>query len=175
MYEFADDFDMVRGAHQITFGLDYLHQSDACLQHAVFQRAVLVRRQRARVCHSRTSCGRDASGKSSRVPTSTSTSATSVVATYVQDAWKASSKLTINYGLRWEPYSPSNDDNQRVDLRPGALRAEPPAAKVYVNAPAGLIFPGDDGYPGHASSNGNMKSSVRVSASSTIRAARDAR
>ena len=27
---------------------------------------------------------------------------------------------------------------------------------VYVNAPAGLYFPGDEGFPGHASSKGNM-------------------
>ena len=70
---------------------------------------------------------------------------------------EASSKLTVNYGLRWEPYFPlSNDDNQVLIFDPARF-AKNLRSKVYSNAPAGLIFPGDTGYPGHAASNGNMK------------------
>jgi len=78
-------------------------------------------------------------------------------ATYVQDAWKASPKLTLNYGLRWEPYFPLTNDDDHVLIFDPARFAANQRSTVYVNAPAGLIFPGDDGYPGHAASEGNVR------------------
>jgi outer membrane receptor protein involved in Fe transport len=66
---------------------------------------------------------------------------------YAQDAWRATSRVTINAGLRWEPYVGQNVlngsvynfnlDNYRKNVR----------TKVYANAPAGLIYPGDEGFP----------------------------
>jgi hypothetical protein len=72
----------------------------------------------------------------------------------VQDAWKASSKLTLNYGIRWEPYFPLTNDDDHVLIFDPARFAANQRSTVYVNAPAGLIFPGDAGYPGHAASKG---------------------
>ncbi len=34
---------------------------------------------------------------------------------YVQDSWKATRRLTINLGLRWEYYSPQHNRNQALD------------------------------------------------------------
>ena len=65
---------------------------------------------------------------------------------YVQDNWKATSRLTVNYGLRWEPYlSPYNNrgENEHFDLD---LFKQNVHSKVFVNAPAGLVFPGDPQY-----------------------------
>ena len=66
---------------------------------------------------------------------------------YSQDTWRMSSRVTVNGGLRWEPYFGQNVlngaisnfsmDNFRRDVR----------SSVFVNAPAGLIYPGDAGYP----------------------------
>ena len=58
--------------------------------------------------------------------------------------------LTLNVGLRWEPFLPientygwvSHFDQSRFDQD---LRST-----VYPQAPAGLMFPGDEGYPGDA-------------------------
>lgn len=33
---------------------------------------------------------------------------------YVQDEWKVSPKLTLNYGVRWEPNAPAGESNNRV-------------------------------------------------------------
>jgi hypothetical protein len=65
---------------------------------------------------------------------------------YVQDSWKIHPQLTLNYGLRWEPYlSPYNNrgENEHFDLD---LFKQGVHSKVFANAPAGLIFPGDPQY-----------------------------
>jgi hypothetical protein len=66
---------------------------------------------------------------------------------YAQDTWKASRKLTVNYGVRWEPYlGQYNKWGQIHDVVPG-LFAAGYHSPVYTNAPAGVIFPGDPNYP----------------------------
>ncbi len=65
---------------------------------------------------------------------------------YAQDVWKVHPRLTLNYGVRWEPYlSPYNNrgENEHFDLD---LFKQGVHSKVFVNAPAGLVFPGDPQY-----------------------------
>ena len=65
---------------------------------------------------------------------------------YAQDSWKLNSRLTLNYGVRWEPYTaPSSKDNQLSHFDP-TLFAQNVHSTVYPNAPAGLIFVGDTQY-----------------------------
>ncbi len=67
--------------------------------------------------------------------------------TYLQDTWRATSRVTINAGLRWEPYFGANVLNGAVynfsldNFRKGTKTT------VFKNAPAGLIYPGDAGFP----------------------------
>ena len=65
---------------------------------------------------------------------------------YAQDSWKITPRLTLNYGIRWEPYtSIYNAYGQIVNFSP-ALFAAGVKSTVYTNAPAGLNFPGDSSY-----------------------------
>jgi len=65
------------------------------------------------------------------------------LAVYGQDAWKVTPRLTFNYGLRWEPYtSPYSKYGAFAHFEP-ELFDQGKRSQVFVNAPPGLIFPGD--------------------------------
>ena len=68
------------------------------------------------------------------------------IAVYAQDNWRVTRRLTVNYGLRWEPYTaPYSKYGQFSHFDPG-LFAQDFHSSVFVNAPAGLAFPGDSQY-----------------------------
>jgi hypothetical protein len=66
---------------------------------------------------------------------------------YAQDAWRMSGRITVNAGLRWEPYLGQNVTNGSVyNFSRDNFRNNVKTSQ-YVNAPAGLIYPGDPGFP----------------------------
>ncbi len=63
---------------------------------------------------------------------------------FIQDDWKATPRLTISAGLRWDPWIPSKDSLGRVAcFEPGA-----PESVRYPNAPPDLIYGGSNHDPG---------------------------
>jgi hypothetical protein len=66
---------------------------------------------------------------------------------YAQDAWRATDRLTLNLGLRWEPMLPQQLRNGAIynfslDRFRRGLKST-----VFPNAPAGFTYPGDSGFP----------------------------
>jgi hypothetical protein len=56
---------------------------------------------------------------------------------YIQDNWRATQRLTVNAGLRWDPYLPPYDhDGRVVCFQPGIQSIR------YPNAPLGLTYGG---------------------------------
>ncbi|MGB2665939.1 MAG: carboxypeptidase regulatory-like domain-containing protein [Candidatus Acidiferrum sp.] len=61
---------------------------------------------------------------------------------YAQDTWKVTSRLTVNYGLRYEVPSPYTEIHNYQSLWiPGRQSV------VFPSAPEGLLYPGDPGVP----------------------------
>lgn len=61
---------------------------------------------------------------------------------FIQDTYKLTKRLTLNYGVRYEPYFFWIDRHNRIDtVSPGVQ------SKVVPDAPPGILFPNDPGIP----------------------------
>ncbi len=61
---------------------------------------------------------------------------------YAQDSWRATPRLTVNYGLRYEIMTPWYDTQNKLEtVIPGEQ------SKTFPTAPTGLVVPGDPGVP----------------------------
>ena len=66
---------------------------------------------------------------------------------YAADVWRVSRKVTLNYGIRWEPYISSKDANCFTTAFVRENFEQGIRSTVYPNAPVGLLFAGDPGFP----------------------------
>jgi hypothetical protein len=66
---------------------------------------------------------------------------------YVQDDYHVSRRLTLNLGLRWDPFVPWNEIRNRTEIFNMSNYYAGIRSQVYTNAPPGLLFPGDPGVP----------------------------
>jgi hypothetical protein len=66
---------------------------------------------------------------------------------YAQDHFRVTPRLTLDLGLRYEPFLPYHEKFNRVDYFNPSAYASGKSSQMFVNAPAGLQFPGDSGFP----------------------------
>ncbi|MBV8894962.1 MAG: TonB-dependent receptor [Acidobacteriaceae bacterium] len=69
---------------------------------------------------------------------------------YAQDEWRITSRLTLNYGVRYESVQPITEVQNRVNGFVPGLQSV-----VYPNAPKGILFPGDPGIGAGIARNDN--------------------
>jgi hypothetical protein len=140
-YNVADAVHWIRGGHELSMGLDYLKT-----------RSVLVNEYRMSgsfsfngtitgnaladfllgSAYSFTQGGGEFADRRG-----------TLVGTFFQDNYRASRRLTLNLGVRYDPYVPFGDAEGRTECyHPGQRSAR------YPNSPVGYIFQGDPGCPG---------------------------
>jgi len=84
------------------------------------------------------------------------------VGLYIQDDFHASQRLTLNFGVRYEPFFPWQEIRGRVEQFRLDNYYAGARSQVYPNAPAGLLFPGDPGMPVYGVNNNYRNIAPRV-------------
>ena len=146
-WQFSDDLDFIRGAHQFSFGVDYIY---------ALMMTVNNRPTNGQFGFNSGGAGATGLGMADFLTGNLDSllqgnpdfenDADNYVALYAQDSWKASRHLTLNYGVRWEPWFPYSNVNAHTEYFSPYNFINGLKSSVYVNAPAGLIFPGDPGF-----------------------------
>jgi hypothetical protein len=145
-YELADDFTSIHGSHQFGVGVDYIHNKYESTSQLQAGGNTTFTGQATGLGLADFLVGR-AAGFTAGTPTGVHV-ANHYVGVYAQDSWRMSSKLTVNAGLRWDPYFPVYGYDSRLTRFDLDRFNRGLHSTVFPNAPAGLVFPGDDGMPG---------------------------
>src|SRR5215212_5322925 len=66
---------------------------------------------------------------------------------YAQDTWRMTPRVTLNAGLRWEPFFSQNLTRGANTIFDRDRFRQNSKSTVFHNAPAGFIYPGDPGFP----------------------------
>jgi hypothetical protein len=144
-YQASDDFQLVRGRHEIAVGTNVAY-------------SILDSSNSAQAAGNFTFNGRATglsladffTGQVSRLQHGAPGILDNhqwYIGLFAQDTWTTSARLTLNAGLRWEPYFGTNFDNGAISNFVLDNFKKGVKSTVYVNAPAGLIYPGDPGFP----------------------------
>ena len=170
-FEISDDVSWVQGDHQLAFGGSFLHQ-----KLNVSAATTTPGSLRFRTLLTGMGLGDFMLGYVDRWRQgilATWYPRQDHVATFVQDTWRATSQITVNLGLRWEPYMPQ----RRKDNRQGRFTREwfdqGLRSTVFNNSPKGFLYsdgpnppniPGDSlmGDSSHVSKNLWMHFAPRV-------------
>ena len=142
-FQLADDVDVLRGKHQIAFGVDLLRTRDIQENHYQDNGSFTFTGQ-----YSNDPLLDFLTGKLSSFSQSgqqLNDLIQNVAGFYVQDTYHATPKLVINAGLRWEPLFPLHDRLNRGSTFSRAAFDARQVSQVFVNAPAGSLFYGDPG------------------------------
>ena len=134
------------GAHQISYGVNAIYLKAEALNQLNRNGSFTFGGQRTGAAIVDFMLGLPSSfGQAAPVP---SYQTETVLGAYVQDIWRAKRNVTVNLGLRWDPMigHGAPGDDTAFYFSESALVANV-KSKVYPNAPAGLLFVGDDGGP----------------------------
>jgi hypothetical protein len=142
-YQAADDVDILRGKHQIAFGVDLLRTRDTQNNHYQDDGVFNFSGQYSNDPLLDFLAGRMNSFSQSG-PQLNDLRQT-VVGLYVQDTYHMTPRLVVNAGLRWEPMLPVYDHFDRGSTFSRSAFDAGQVSRVFVNAPAGSLFFGDPG------------------------------
>ena len=154
-YQIADDIDIVRGNHQFAFGGNWIHTKIETLNNRPTNGAFTFNGSVTGLSLADFMTGVVSGGFLQGNPVYDFDDH-DYVGAYVQDDWRVRSNLSVNLGLRWEPFIPLRNTYSWASHFEQSRFDQGLKSKVYPQAPAGLTFPGDDGYPGRGTTKGKL-------------------
>jgi hypothetical protein len=144
-YQVTDDVTLVRGRHQMGLGVSFAYWRSYQTSHARSGGNWIINGQTT------------GSGLSDYLIGAVSSMEQGVpnlldmdmkyLGLYAQDSWSAREGVTLNYGLRWEPFLGQQMLYGGADIFNHDNFAKNVKSQQFVNAPAGFLYPGDGGFP----------------------------
>ena len=147
-FQIADDLDIVRGPHQLSVGANWIHSSIETLNNRPTNGQFTFNGQGTGLSLADFMLGVVSGGFVQGNPVY-DYDHHDYVGVYAQDTWRASSRVTLSFGVRWEPFNPVQNTFGWVNHFEKSLFDQGVHSTVYPQAPAGLTFPGDANYPGN--------------------------
>jgi hypothetical protein len=144
-YQVNDDFSTVKGGHQLSMGADVAYWKYAGESHARSGGNWTINGQITGAGLADFLIGRVTTleqGGPAIIPVDEK-----YIGLYAQDSWRATPRVTINGGLRWEPYFGQQIENGALSIFSMENFQKGITSTVYHNAPPGFLWPGDPGFP----------------------------
>lgn len=156
-YQLSQDFDLIRGAHQISFGGSWIRPGLDVV--GPFQANGIFTFNGTRVGAGRLGLADLMLGLPSQFRqggNQTVQQQLHYLGAYVQDVWRLGDDFTVNAGLRWEPYFAAKDSLGFYSHFNREWFDQGRRSKVFTNAPAGMMFQGDEGFPDAGNTFNNL-------------------
>jgi hypothetical protein len=145
-FQIADDVDVVRGNHQLSIGGNWIHSRIETLNNRPTNGAFSFNGQGTGLSLADFMLGVVSGGFIQGNPVY-DYDHSEYIGAYAQDNWRLRPNVTLNLGLRWEPFLPVQNTYSWVSHFERSAFDQNVHSTVYPQAPAGLTFPGDPGYP----------------------------
>jgi len=149
-WQLSDDFTLVRGGHQYVVGGSFARWGTESLGNVRSPGQLTIDGTVTGMGLADFMLGRMGSNALVQAGPNTLDMQQTYLGLYAQDTWRIGSRLTLNYGVRWEPFFPQQIQNGAVYQFDMGRFTAGTKSTVFPNAPAGLYFPGDAGFPTQA-------------------------
>ena len=148
--DFSDDIDYQRGKHALAFGFEYIRAADNTNAGYLQNGQYTFNGQLSGVNNKNVGEGLIdfLTGRMQTFGQSRSQQTAfreNIYSGYAQDTWHVKDRLTLTYGLRYEPMIYQTDKYGRGSTFSQAAFDSNTHSTIFPNAPAGSLYPGDPG------------------------------